>query len=87
MTQERVTRTDQAAIEARTVAQLRRTTRARALRLVVSAAVLELFLLMPFVDHFADAHPTVHFTQHGFIFLGGVLMGWALRDVDRASGR
>ena len=73
-------------MEATTVAQLRRTTRVRAMRLVVFAALLELFLIMPFVDHVADAHPTVHFTQHGFIFLGGVLMGWALRDVHRYRG-
>jgi hypothetical protein len=73
-------------MEAITADQLRRTTRVRAMRLVMFAALLELFLVMPFVDHFADAHPTVHFTQHGFIFLGGVLMGWALRDVHLARG-
>jgi hypothetical protein len=56
------------------------------MRLVIFSVLLELFLLMPFVDHVADAHPTVHFTQHGFIFLGGVLMGWALRDVYRYRG-
>ncbi|HUA43609.1 MAG TPA: hypothetical protein VMA77_00165 [Solirubrobacteraceae bacterium] len=65
--------------------QIRRRTRVRAMRMVVFAALFELFLVMPFVDRYADAHPTVHFTQHGFIFLGGVLMGWALRDVHRAS--
>ncbi len=27
----------------------------------------------------------IHFTQHGFIFAGGVLMGLAIRDVQRAS--
>lgn len=65
--------------------QIRRQTRVRAMRVVIFSALLELFLVMPFVDHYADAHPTVHFTQHGFLFLGGVLMGWALRDVHRAS--
>ena len=65
----------------------RRQTRARALRLVVFAALLELVLVLPFVDHLADANPTIHFTQHGFIFAGGVLMGLALRDVQRASRR
>jgi len=73
-------------MEATTVDQLRRNTRVKAMRLVMFAALLELFLVMPFVDHFADAHPTIHFTQHGFIFLGGVLMGWALRDVHLARG-
>jgi hypothetical protein len=63
----------------------RRRTRLRALRLVVFAALLEVVLVLPFVDHLADANPTVHFTQHGFIFAGGVLMGLALRDVQRGS--
>lgn len=63
----------------------RRTARRRALRLVVFAALLEVVLILPFVDHLADTHPMIHFTQHGFIFAGGVLMGLALRDVQRAS--
>jgi hypothetical protein len=64
-----------------------RRTRRRAFALVVFAVVLEVVLLMPFVDHLADANPTIHFTQHGFIFAGGVLLGMALRDVQRASRR
>ena len=67
------------------VARDRRKARRRALRLVVFAALLEIVLILPFVDHLADAHPMVHFTQHGFIFAGGVLMGLAIRDVQRAS--
>ncbi|HEV3388025.1 MAG TPA: hypothetical protein VG057_03385 [Solirubrobacteraceae bacterium] len=63
----------------------RRTARRRALLLVMFAALLEVVLILPFVDHLADAHPMVHFTQHGFIFAGGVLMGLAIRDVQRAS--
>lgn len=59
--------------------------RRRAFRLVVFASLLELVLMLPFVDHLADANPTVHFTQHGFIFAGGVLMGLALREVQRGS--
>ncbi len=70
-------------LEANNAGQIRRTARGRALRLVIFAVVLEVVLIMPFVDHVADANPTVHFTQHGFIFLGGVLMGWALREVHR----
>jgi len=62
-------------------------TRRRAFRLVVFAVLLEVTLLMPFVDHLADANQTIHFTQHGFIFAGGVLLGMALRDVQRASRR
>ena len=55
--------------------------------LVVFVVLLEVVLLMPFVDHLADSNNTIHFTQHGFIFAGGVLLGMALRDVQRASRR
>jgi hypothetical protein len=64
------------------VAQKRRT---RALFLLICSAVLEVLLILPFVDHLADSHPTIHFTQHGLIFLGGVLMGVALRDAYRLA--
>jgi hypothetical protein len=79
---------DQRAVEAKQLtmpADDRRTARLRALRLVVFAALLEVVLVLPFVDQLAGTNPTVHFTQHGFIFAGGVLMGLALRDVQRAS--
>ncbi|HUA05233.1 MAG TPA: hypothetical protein VMB27_15115 [Solirubrobacteraceae bacterium] len=66
-------------------ARNRRTARRRALGLVMFAALLEIVLILPFMDHWADAHPMIHFTQHGFIFAGGVLMGLAIRDVQRAS--
>jgi hypothetical protein len=59
--------------------------RTKALRLVLFAALLEVVLILPFVDHLADSHPTIHFTQHGLIFLGGVLMGMALRDAYRLT--
>jgi hypothetical protein len=61
--------------------------RRRAFCLVAFAVLLEITLLMPFVDHLADANQTIHFTQHGFIFAGGVLLGMALRDVQGASRR
>ena len=64
-----------------------RRARLRAFRLVVFAVLLEVVLLMPFVDHLADSNSTIHFTQHGFIFAGGVLLGLAIRDVQRASRR
>ena len=51
---------------------------------MVFAVLLEVVLLMPFVDHLADSNKTIHFTQQGFIFAGGVLLGLALRDVQRA---
>jgi glycopeptide antibiotics resistance protein len=63
-----------------------RTARRRALYKVMFAALLEVFLVMPFVNQLA-LNPTVHFTQHGFIFAGGVLMGLALRDVQRTARR
>jgi hypothetical protein len=61
------------------------TRRTRALALVLFAALLEIVLILPFVDHLADAHPTIHFTQHGLIFLGGILMGISLRDAYRLT--
>jgi RsiW-degrading membrane proteinase PrsW (M82 family) len=65
----------------------RRRLRLRAFLLVVFAVVLEVVLLMPFVDHLADSNNTIHFTQHGFIFGGGVLLGMAIRDVQRSARR
>ena len=65
----------------------RRRDRLRAFLLVMFAVVLEIVLLMPFVDHLADSNNTIHFTQHGFIFGGGVLLGLAIRDVQRSARR
>jgi hypothetical protein len=69
------------------VERARARARLRAFRLVVFAVLFEVVLLMPYVDRLADSHPTIHFTQHGFIFAGGVLLGMAIRDVQRASRR
>jgi hypothetical protein len=55
----------------------------RALTIAVFAVVLELLLITPWIDHAADGNPTVHSTQHGLIFLGGALIGFALRDLSR----
>ncbi len=33
------------------------------------------------MDSAASGNSTVHFTQHGLIFVGGLIMGWALRDL------
>jgi hypothetical protein len=89
MSQGRAAEADQAVMEASSIslAEQRRRTRRRAFCLVAFAVLVEVMLLMPFVDHLADANQTIHFTQHGFIFAGGVLMGMALRDVQRASRR
>jgi hypothetical protein len=52
-----------------------------ALLVGVFALLLEISLITPWVDDAADSNSTVHFTQHGFIFIGGLIMGWALRDL------
>jgi hypothetical protein len=69
------------------IERTRRRLRLRAFLLVVFTVVLEVVLLMPFVDHLADSNNTIHFTQHGFIFGGGVLLGLAIRDVQRSARR
>jgi hypothetical protein len=51
----------------------------------VLALVLEVCLITPWVDDAADGNSTVHFTQHGLIFVGGLIMGWALRDLRLAT--
>jgi hypothetical protein len=62
---------------------MRATSTNRALVLATVALCLEIALITPWVDHLADGNPTIHFTQHGLIFVGGVLMGWALRELAR----
>jgi hypothetical protein len=62
---------------------MRATSSNRALVLATVALCLEIVLITPWVDHLADGNPTIHFTQHGLIFVGGVLMGWALRELAR----
>lgn len=52
-----------------------------ALALGTCGFALEVLLLTPWVDDLTQDNATVHFTQHGLIFLGGILMGWALRDL------
>jgi len=59
----------------------------RAFAVGVAALVLELVLILPFVDDLADENATAHFTQHGLIFVGGILMGVALRDMFLLSRR
>jgi hypothetical protein len=56
-----------------------------ALLMGVFALLLEVALISPWVDDAADSNSTVHFTQHGLIFIGGLIMGWALRDLRLAS--
>jgi hypothetical protein len=60
-----------------------RRTAQRALRLAALALLIEFLLITPWVDHAAEKNPTVHYTQHGLIFVGGLLMGYALRALSR----
>ena len=46
---------------------------------------LQVLALLPFFDDNVDSNPTLHYTQHGVIFLGGLLMGVALRDPGRGG--
>lgn len=55
----------------------------RALWLAAVSAATELLLITPWVDHAADGDQTVHFTQHGLIYVGGVAMGFAIRELSR----
>ena len=58
------------------------TTRPRAaLAIGLAGFTLELVQLTPWIDRLASDNDTVHFTQHGLVFAGGMLMGWALRDL------
>jgi hypothetical protein len=52
-----------------------------ALLVGVLALLLEISLITPWVDDAAGGNSTIHFTQHGLIFIGGLIMGWALRDL------
>jgi hypothetical protein len=58
-----------------------------AIPLALASVLLEIGLITPWVDHLADDDPTFHYTQHGFIYLGGVLMGVALHKARAASRR
>lgn len=57
------------------------TVHTRAFLLASVALLLEVVAIAPFTDHLADSNSMVHFTQHGFIFAGGVMMGYALRTL------
>ena len=52
-----------------------------ALAVGLAGFALELVQLTPWMDRLASDNDTVHFTQHGLVFAGGLLMGWALRDL------
>ncbi len=43
--------------------------------------LLEVVAILPPVESATDANATLHYTQHGVLFSGGLLMGIALRDL------
>ncbi len=43
--------------------------------------LLEIVTILPPVDEATETNATLHYTQHGLVFLGGLLMGLALRDL------
>ena len=58
-----------------------------ALALGLAAVFLELMLITPWWDSLAESNELAHFSQHGLIFAGGVLLGIALRDLFVLSRR
>lgn len=43
--------------------------------------LLEIVTILPPIDDAVESNSTLHYTQHGLVFLGGLLMGLALRDL------
>ena len=52
-----------------------------AVALGAAAVLLELVLITPWWDSIAESSELAHFSQHGLIFGGGILLGIALRDL------
>lgn len=52
-----------------------------ALAMGVVALVLDVASLLPPLDTAIDENAALHTAQHGLIFLAGLLVGWAIRDV------
>ena len=50
------------------------------------ALLLEILAILPPIDDATESNATLHYSQHGVLFIGGLLMGVALRDL-LASGR
>ena len=42
---------------------------------------LEVAAILPPIDAATETNATLHFSQHGILFTGGLLMGVALRDL------
>ena len=59
----------------------------RALVLGGIGILCQIVVLLPPVEHWIEESQPAHYLQHGIIFLGGVLMGIALRDLWLMSRR
>ena len=49
--------------------------------------LLEVLAILPPIDRATATNPTLHYSQHGILFIGGLLMGIALRDLMVAVRR
>jgi hypothetical protein len=48
---------------------------------------LEIGAILPPIDDATETNATLHYSQHGVLFLGGLMMGVALRDLLAAGRR
>lgn len=53
----------------------------RALLLGSIGLALQVVALLPWIDDAVTTNAALHYFQHGIIFIGGVCMGVALRDL------
>jgi hypothetical protein len=51
------------------------------------ALLLEVLAIIPPIDDATATNATLHYTQHGVLFIGGLLMGVAIRDLLVAGRR
>jgi hypothetical protein len=62
----------------------------RAFVLGAIGVLLQILVLLPPVEHAIEESQPLHYLQHGLIFVGGVFVGIALRDLwlmqRRAAG-
>jgi hypothetical protein len=49
--------------------------------------LLEVLAILPPIDDATATNATLHYTQHGVLFIGGLMMGVALRDLLIAGRR
>ena len=49
--------------------------------------LLEVLAILPPIDRATATNSTLHYSQHGVLFIGGLLMGIALRDLMVAVRR